>query len=72
MAALTIDVGRSYGVRAELQNAVDAGALAGASGLVHNPREVRARAGQLMPQKSTDFYPKLCSGLVSNKFHFTS
>ncbi len=35
-AALTIDVGRLYNVKAELQNAADAAALAGASALADN------------------------------------
>jgi len=29
-----------------------------------------AQAGNLMPQKSTDFYPKLLAGLVGHKFNF--
>lgn len=44
MAALTIDVGYMFNVRAELQNAADAAALAGASGLPLGPIEVRKRA----------------------------
>jgi len=29
-----------------------------------------ANLGERMPQKSTDFYPKLVSGLVINKLRF--
>ena len=43
-AALTIDIGQMYSVRAELQNAMDAAALAGASALALDADLVRARA----------------------------
>jgi len=36
---------------------------------VHQVRDV-ARAGQVMPQKSTDFYPKLLTGLIVRKLDF--
>ena len=44
IAALTIDVGYLYNTRADLQRAVDAAALAGASGLSISANEVRIRA----------------------------
>ena len=44
MAALAIDVGYIYNRRTEMQNAVDAGALAGATGLHYSNSEARARA----------------------------
>jgi len=44
MAALAIDVGYIFTSTAELQNAVDAGALAGASALPASDTEVKQRA----------------------------
>ena len=44
MAALVIDLGHIYNCRTEMQNAVDASALAGASGLHINNGEARDRA----------------------------
>lgn len=41
---LTIDVGSMYSVRSDVQDAVDAAALAGASGLVFSAAEARSRA----------------------------
>jgi hypothetical protein len=43
MAALAIDVGFIYNLRAQMQNAVDSGALAGASALPDNETEGEAR-----------------------------
>ncbi len=46
-ASLTVDVGVVYNTRAELQNAADASALAGAGALALGPAAVRARAKEI-------------------------
>ena len=46
MAALSIDLGYMYNRHTEMQNAVDAGALGGATGLPSSNDEARARAIQ--------------------------
>jgi hypothetical protein len=51
-AALTVDVGYVYNVRAELQNAADAMALAGTSALSLGPAAVRERVQEFAARQS--------------------
>ena len=57
MAALAIDVGYIFTSLAELQNAVDAGALAGASALSSTETEVRARVMEVAGRNSLSGEP---------------
>jgi len=52
VAAMVVDAAMARSTQADLQNAADAAALAGASGIVFGPDEVRARATEYAEQNS--------------------
>ncbi len=66
MAALTIDTSRSFAARNELQNAVDASALAGASGFIMGQNKARTRAIEFAGYNTCNNHPvTLTSGEIT-------
>ncbi len=57
MAALTVDLGHLHNTHAEMQRAVDAAALAGASGLLEGEEVMRIRAYELAESNLVDGSP---------------